>query len=284
MKNRISLLSIALLLPLLAACGKNEEGRPASAPAKVWSLEVRSAQSLFDDPAARKESQLQRAGTLLLLSEASLTPTQTENCLGAGEERLAVKGICAILAANGNVDLSPATTAVIRREGKRSAAFAAAVALRPALLRGLSFEDALGYLGQLAEQPAWFRTKLLLNWGQENGGLTPSHAAYAADFLKSSRALSPLSVSYVFHLLAEYDENRFRSESSAYCQDGLAGDLQIRCWRLLAAFATNTLANNASKQLARFAPKRRDESYTIFARSFPELAPALSKLYNPEAR
>jgi hypothetical protein len=277
-----ALAAISLSALLLFACGKKEEAAPQTAPARADRAPP-PALALFDDPSAQQEGALKQAAGVLLQREASISPRQAENCLSGSEERTAVRQICLLLALAGKNELSATVKEAALREASASPVVAAGVALRPGLLRGRSFGELISYLGQLKAQPAWLRARLLMDWSKENGALSEAQVRNAAELLRSPK-LSPLSLSYVFHLLAAHDRATFRQEASAYCHPAVTGDARIRCWRLLAALADTPLSGNAVSLLSYHYPDRRGDSWLVFTRGFPDLSERLAKLYSPEAR
>ncbi|RZJ88419.1 MAG: DegT/DnrJ/EryC1/StrS family aminotransferase [Hymenobacter sp.] len=115
-----------------------------------------------------------------------------------------------MVAANGKDPLALSVSTFIREKGRHSAVVAAAIALRPELLRGVRYDELSSYLIKLEAQPVWFRAKLLEDWGQQNGGLSPATIQSAFSLLVSKGPLSPYSLSYYFHLLALSDPARIK--------------------------------------------------------------------------
>jgi hypothetical protein len=282
MTKHKSAIGLLILTTALIGCGKDPATEAASAPSKALSKQSSSALALFDKTSEMELRFITEAGSELLRKGIRISDTQAENCIRGDEGRMPVKELCGLLVAQGPQDVPDAVKSFITEAAKRSPVVAAAFVVNPALLKGTSYADVLSYLAQLKAQPSWVRSRLLFRWADGNGGLSSAQLRQALDSIRSADTASPLSLSYFFAGLAKYDQSLLQGEAKAYCREGVTGDVQIRCWRLLSALYQTPFANQASTLLQQYRPNLREESFTIFNRSLPQFAATVTKTFNSE--
>jgi hypothetical protein len=160
----------------------------------------------------------------------------------------------------------------LRQGAAKNRVLALAALLRKTTIGELGFPEISQVLQQLAGDSRWVRAEALSTWLGSHAAASREEAETLAQLAGSGAGESPRDVASL--LLAAYHLNPalWSRLLGDYCDPAAQGESRLRCWRVLGALAEYRLPVSLTEELSVFLPKREDDDWKLFLRSFPELA------------
>ena len=269
MKHIVAPLVVVALA--LMSCAKSKEDSGSNG-----ALTARGPDNIFAATADFKESEVLARAALILRAGGGISSEQALHCVQKEEKRPRVREVCALVWAAGHGNPNPQLQEFILNGAVTSRSLAVALSLQPALLKGMPFERVRSIAQP--DYPSWVDAALLGAWAETNGSLSDDDAQAAVKHFRARGLTSPAALLRYFSMLYRWNPSVFDSELARYCDPDAKGESRIRCWRLVGVLGKAPVDEKMKHRLRTFLPAERDESWTVFLRTFPDLAQDLTKL------
>lgn len=256
------------LLTLFPACSK-EPQTPAPAP---QAIRASVPEALDNTERHHTETILAAAAARIRRGEA-LTPEATLRCWQNEESRPKVRELCLLAWSIGEAP-APGVEGILHQAfvASPSRELALAIARHQNMVRDFAISDLMAVLGQLADDPPWLRARLLLSWLRVNREIdgVQSHALWNALALPAPRASDPLSLGLGYEVAKLLPGPQSLDILASYCPSQMSAVSASRCLRFLTSVPELWNREELPLELRPLIPRRYDDSWLFFSRSFPE--------------
>lgn len=262
---------------LLVACGRKEASKSA---AIIGSTPVPSEVLLQTD---RYEVQaVLTAASELIRHKSPLSPLLAERCWNRERGRPAVAQACILAWAIGKENsplLEKAILENIRNSELRARPIALAAGRREELLKNFEYSDLEILLTLTKGDPLWLRARLALAWLKAHSDASQAQkenllASFRGDF-ESLNLLGPKDLENGFELAKALDPNLSEKIAASFCDRGIQGLAQSRCFRFLSALAPGSSEEMKNTKFP-YHITAQDLGWKLFSSSFPDRAKKLN--------
>ncbi len=264
-----------LLAFLMCSCSKKQEQfQPKEANKTNLSTRPSAEYVLreFKNTQTAKEDTLLQNGTLALKEGFTLNASDAEKCYESeNNKRPKVQEICLLLWAWGQ-DPSPRLEEILLLHAPLERLYAIAAIGRKTTLQKLPTTNMETVVGILKYDSLWLRAKAIHAWLEPH--IVPSQAIIERfqPWLILTGNESPADVAMALKALHRLSQQHWQSAFAEYCHPQTEGEARIRCWRVIGAMVASPIEKSLSDKLFLYLPKKNENDWILFLRSFPNLA------------
>jgi hypothetical protein len=260
------------LIPLftLAACG-NIPDDPAEKVSAASERAGTQRERILSHTESFDEKDIGDAAASLIEEGSSLSSARAESCWRNEAARSAVREAC-LLAWSAGEEPSTVLEAELINHARDSRPLALALVRRGSLASKLDFNGLLALASALSKDPSWVRGMAIDEWLKAPRTLDLAELRALREAVDLPAEPDPASAFYAYQVARRLGAGSEEELLGAYCDPTALSLAQVRCWRFLSAIVHPGSGLGLEHAARAFLPRRREESWVLFERGFPERA------------